>query len=43
MNSTAKFYAFRNLTELKDEELIEMIKAGDEEAFKGKKETKQLL
>lgn len=33
MNSTAKFYAFRNLTELKDEELIEMIKSGDEEAL----------
>ena len=33
MNNTAKFYAFNNLTDLKDEELIELIKNGDEEAL----------
>ena len=33
MNNTAKFYAFDNFTELKDEELIDIIKDGNEEAL----------
>lgn len=33
MNNTAKFYAFRDFAELKDEELIDIIKTGNEEAL----------